>query len=474
MLWTDKYRPQSFEEVVGSKNTVSQIKNWINKWNNNEAQKPLLLTGPAGIGKTTLALIIAKEIGEFVELNASDKRSYDIIMETVGESSSTQSLYGMSHKLIIIDEIDGISGNDDRGGTRAINKIMANTKQPIIMMANDFYSKRLATIKTKCLVIKMPKIRSPTITVALRKIARNENIEVENDALKELSKRSNGDLRSAINTFQAMVSYSNSLTMEDLDDLEYKDNTSNIFDSVIAVLKSKNVKHVKEALFSINEDPTLVMEYIAENIPREYTNKNEIKKAYEMISEADFFFGKARQTREYTYWRYASEFMGSGVALSKKETYKKFSKIQSPMAFNLMARSRGKRKLRDEIAEKISKKCHVSKQIAISYFPLMEIIFKNDLWAWEFSDFIGLDDSEIKHFRTKKIPKKLVNELEHKKAIALQNKYKNSLSEGNNEDRNNTKIVDGKINSKITDNVSFDDKKKDNLNKSFLLIRRTF
>ena len=179
-------------------------------------------------------------------------------------------------------------------------------------------------------------------------------------------------------------------------------------------MKSKNPLHVREAL-RVDEDPTLVMEYIAENIPREYTNKNEIKKAYENIARADLYFGRAQSSRNYGYWKYASDFMGIGVSSSKKETYKKFSKIQTPTIFTLMGRNRGKRNLRDGIAQKMSEKMHISHAIAISMFPYLEIMFANDELAWEISDFLDLDENEIKRFRKKKIPKKVIKKMEEKK-----------------------------------------------------------
>lgn len=414
MLWTDKYRPQSLDEVVGNNKEKKTILEWINNWKRGDPQNPLLLVGPPGIGKTTLAQVIAKEFSEYVELNASDKRSHDIIKRTIGESSSSRSLFGDDYKLIILDEVDGIHGTNDRGGVKAIGEIIKSSKHPLILIANDFYSKRLTSLKTKCTVLKMSKVRSPSINKLLREIAQNEEVKVNPAALKELSKKVNGDMRSAINTLQSLANKEEILEVQDVENITTKDDRSTIINGVTAVLKSKNPKHVKDAL-RVEEDPTLVMEYIAENIPREYTKKDEIKKAYENISKADLYFGRAQHTRNYGYWKYASDFMGIGVSSSKHDTYKKFTKITSPTTFTLMGRNRVKRNLRDKIAEKMSQKMHISHSIAISMFPYLEIMFKNDELAWEISDFLEFDNDDIKRFRSKKIPKKVITKMEKQK-----------------------------------------------------------
>ena len=415
MLWTDKYRPQTLDEVVGNNKEKKIIMDWVGNWKNGNPQQPLLLVGPPGIGKTTLALVIAKEFSEHIELNASDKRSQDVIKSTIGESSASRSLFGDDYKLIIMDEVDGIHGTNDRGGVRAIGEIIKNSKHPMILMANDFYSKRLQSIKPKCTVIKMSKVRSPTIRKALKEIAQKEEIKANPKALDLIAKKSNGDLRSAINTLQALADKDEVLEPKAVEDLRTKDDRSDIFNAITGVLKSKNPVHVREAL-RVDEDPTLVMEYIAENIPREYSNKNEIKKAYENIAQADLYFGRARSSRNYGYWKYASDFMGIGVSSSKKETYKKFTKIQTPTIFTLMGRNRGKRNLRDAIAGKMSERMHISNAIAISMFPYLEIMFQNDELAWEISDFLELEENEIKRFRKKKIPKKVITKMEKQKA----------------------------------------------------------
>src|SRR5574344_1495105 len=203
----------------------------------------------------------------------------------------------------------------------------------------------------------------------------------------------------------------NKIELSDLESVSQKDNTNNIFDTVRTVLKSKTVNHIKPDMM-IDEDPTLVMEYIAENIPHEYEKPFEIKKAYENIAKADLYFGRARATRDYTYWRYASDFMGPGVALSKNDTYRKFTKLTGSQAFRLMGQTRGKRALRDRIAEKMEEKMHVSLEVAYTMFPSFEIIFSNDEMAYEISSFLQLEDDEIKRFRKRKIPKKVIKKME--------------------------------------------------------------
>ncbi len=425
MKWVEKYAPKSLSEVLGNAKAKQQIETWAKKWSEGEVQKPLLLMGPPGIGKTTIAHLVGKEyFSETIEVNASDKRSYNIIKETIGEASQTRSLFSSDYKLIIMDEVDGINGRDDSGGVRAINEIIKNAKQPIIMMANDPYSKRLSSIKGKCQAIKLTKVHTNSITARLKRICENEGVSYDTEAIKKLSQQSNGDLRSAISSLEAAVDNSNSITMDAVSVVSKKDNEENVFDAVRTILKSKNPQHVREAT-QVDAQPNFLIELIAENIPREYEKVDEIAKAYEYIALADINLGRALRRQDYSYWKYAYTFMSRGVADSKDQTYKKFTRYTNSTVYSRLSKARKRQNLIKEVTTKMSERLHTSPKELEKQLPYYTVLFEDNDTAYDLKEYFRLTDDEVKLFRSRKIPKSV----EKKKLKELRKKQEEELKQ---------------------------------------------
>jgi len=201
-IWTEKYRPQNFSEVRGQKEIVEKIEAFVNS----ETMPHLLFSGPAGVGKTTLSLVIAKQLfGEnwkqnTLELNASDERGIDVIRVKVKDFARTRAIGDVPFKLIYLDESDALT----RDAQQALRRTMENyTKTCRFILSCNYSSKIIDPIQSRCAVFRFKPLSKEEIFKVVDKISNLENLQISDEAKKALFEVSNGDCRRLENIMQS-------------------------------------------------------------------------------------------------------------------------------------------------------------------------------------------------------------------------------------------------------------------------------
>lgn len=212
-IWTEKYRPKTFEDVVGQEETIKRIKGLTNSQN----IPHLLFSGPAGTGKSSLALVVVRELfGEkwkenYLELNASDERGINIVREKVKDFARTKSLGDVSFKVIFLDEADALT----REAQQALRRTMENFSSTCrFILSCNFSSKIIDPIQSRCALFRFRILSKKDIEEKIKRIAESEKLEIKEDALEELYESSEGDCRRAVNLLQATASISPKITKE--------------------------------------------------------------------------------------------------------------------------------------------------------------------------------------------------------------------------------------------------------------------
>ncbi len=386
MQWTEKYRPKFYGEVRGQNLAVEKIREFAK--HKGGLKKAILLYGPPGTGKTTLAYVAANEINaEIFELNASDLRNKDKLNEILKPAIEQKSLT-KSNKIILIDEVDGISAVD-RGGLNQLISLIDSTKYPIIITANDIWNKKFSSLRKKCELIQLKEIDYKTIKDTLILILRKEKNFVENDILTNISVKAKGDLRAAINDLQIIAGMEGSEGI-----LDERNKETDIFSALRLIFKGKPTNDTLKIFDSVNMNTDEIILWIEENIPNEYEGEA-LAKAYDLLSKVDIFKGRIYKQQYWRFLLYERIFLSYGISSSKKEvknlgftSYKKPDRI---LKIWLNNQRTAKKKT---IAKKYAQYVHVGEKRALKEFPLIKsIIISNPLIQKE----LKLTEEEINY-----------------------------------------------------------------------------
>ncbi|MGC8896352.1 MAG: replication factor C large subunit [Candidatus Bathyarchaeia archaeon] len=399
--WTLKHKPKSLTEVVGNKEAIQKFTDWIKSWEKGvPKKKAVFLYGPPGIGKTVSVEALANDLGmELVEKNASDYRTEEAVKHFAGLASQYSSLFG-GRRIVLLDELDGLTGTADKGGVKAIADVVKSAQCPIVLIANNAYDPRFSDLRNHCLLIEFKKPPAGEVMKHLKHICEREGIQAEESALKFIAQRSEGDVRSAVNDLQALAQGKKKLTYEDVSWLGYRDRQDTIFNVLRMIIYGRTCMGAKQAVDMADVDIDMLFEWIYENVPAHLTDPHDLARAMDALSMADVYRGRIRSTQDWSFIRYVIDYMTAGVAMARQNTKPGgWIPFKFPVRIQMLSGSKAERAMQLKIGYKIKHKCHISANRASKeILPYLRIIFRNNAdMAAGLSKWLDLDQEMIEY-----------------------------------------------------------------------------
>lgn len=368
-LFAEKYRPLNLSEFENLEEEKIKVLNFVKNYE--EIRKKglyaCIIYGPTGTGKTALVYAIANQLKlELIELNTSDLRDKESIKRVVGEAIKQKSLFEKG-KLILVDELEGISGQEDKGGLQELKRLLMSSSYPIILITSDPYDKRFVELRKNSLLIEIKPLDSERIVRILKRIAKKEGISINEDALRLIGVNARGDVRAAINDLQTLGEKNKKVLLAEVSDylqLASRDKEQKIFDTLRLLFNSTILN---EGIFeNLDMEHSELIRWIDENVAKEYEGEA-LTRAYEMLSLADLFLHRIIKWQYWRFLAYVNTFLAaigpyanaSNIHASHtSHRRKKFVKYSYPSFFIQLY----KKKISEEreLAEILSKSLHCS------------------------------------------------------------------------------------------------------------------
>jgi replication factor C large subunit len=384
MPWVEKHRPKSFNDIKGQDKAIEKIKEFLI----NSKKKALILSGAPGTGKTTLALVAAKENkAELFELNASDFRNKEKLNEILKPVLEQKSLIDKG-KIILIDEVDGISAVD-RGGLPELLRLIETSTYPIIITANNIWDQKFSALRKKCEHIELQEIPYITIKKVLIEILRKENKFLDNEVLTRISINAKGDLRASINDLETTINLENPFETE----LSTRDKQETIFQAMKFVLQTMPSKDTISTFDKTNLHIDDVILWMEKNIPKEYSGK-ELERAFDLLSKTDVFRGRIYKQQYWRFLVYENFFLSYGISSAKKQPKTKYVSYEKPSRILQIWLNNQKTAKIKTIAEKYARLTHIGQKRAMHEFPIIKQIINSNP---EIKKQLKLNEEEIEY-----------------------------------------------------------------------------
>lgn len=369
--WCEKYRAKGYHEIKGQSLAIDKVKAFLRSF---PKKKALILHGPPGVGKTSLAYAVALENdAEIIELNASDLRDKEKISEIVGPASQQKSLFKKS-KIIFVDEVDGISATRDRGGLGELLALIDKSSFPMIVTANDIWQKKFNLLRQKAEMVALKEVDYKTILEILKDVCLKENCVVAQDALTSIAIRARGDIRAALNDLEMISGMDSPQLVKEVGE---RNKEQSIFAALQYVFKNAKID---DAMIKVFDEVNLPIDdiflWVEENIPLEYKGE-ELVKALDALSLADVFRGRIIRQRHWRFMVYEYFLLGPAVAGAKSYNRTGWTSYRKPSRILKIWMQNQRSLKKKSICEKYAKYCHISTATAMKDFMLLKIVLQN-------------------------------------------------------------------------------------------------
>ncbi len=375
LMWSEKHRPQIISDMVGNEESRAAIMEWFAKWK--KGTKPLLLVGPPGIGKTTMAYLLAKQFGyDMIGLNASDVRSKSRINEILTPVLGNVSVLGTP--MIFVDEVDGIHGRGDYGGAAALVDILKEPTVPIVLAANDDTQDKMKSIRKVVKTIYFKRLPPRLLRVYLENILKKESAKLSPGSLIKVLGKSHGDIRSMINLTQSLVTGFNPQTETSFESI-------NVEDGVNAFFKANSIEEARGVLYSMQIDPRKKIDAFYSSIITSNLDNTALAKYLEIISNADMLYGKIMKTQNWRLLRYLNNVL---IELYQNDDRIRYS--QYNLSWPLLNRIRWDRNKIKSLSSVMAKKLHLSSSAFVTLcLPYVLFCIKNKTLELEIEETFG-------------------------------------------------------------------------------------
>jgi replication factor C large subunit len=374
-MWSEKYRPQIISDMVGNEEARAAITEWFVKWK--KGTKPLLLVGPPGIGKTTIAYLVAKQFGyDMIGLNASDVRSKSRINEILMPVLGNVSVLGTP--MIFVDEVDGIHGRGDYGGASALVDILKEPTVPIVLAANSDDSDKMKSVKKVVKTIQFKKIPPRLLRVYLENILKKQSAKLSPGSLIKVINKSKGDIRSMINLTQSFVTGFNPQTEQSFESV-------NVEDGINAFFKANSIEEARSVLYSMQIDPREKINAFYSSIITSELDTQTLAKNLEILSRADMLFGKIMKTQNWRLLRYLNDTL---IKLYQNDDRIRYT--QYNLSWPLLNRIRWDGAKIKSLSKIMAKKLHLSSSSFVTLcLPYVLFCIKNKTLELELEETFG-------------------------------------------------------------------------------------